>query len=197
MKMVKRLALAYIALIGGALVALPALAQTSSDLPFVKDQAVDQWRASKLVGLGVVGAEQKNIGSIEDVLIDHGGVARTVVIGVGGFLGIGEKEVAVPFKTIHWRTAPQMVAETPPMAAPPATGDAAAPPTIKTDPAATEASQGDPDVAILDMTKEQLRNAPEFHYAPTPARPDVGTPPLPNNEAQALAPAPTSGTQKP
>jgi hypothetical protein len=42
--MVKRLALAYVALIGGALVALPALAQTSSDLPFVKDQAVDQWR---------------------------------------------------------------------------------------------------------------------------------------------------------
>jgi hypothetical protein len=195
MKMMKRLG--YVALIGGALVALPASAQTSSDSPFVKNQAVSEWRASKLIGVSVMGAEQKSIGSIQEVLIDHGGIARTVVIGVGGFLGIGEKEVAVPFKAIYWRTAPQMVAETPPMASPPAAGDTAAPPTIKTDPAATEASQGHPDVAILDMTKVQLQNAPEFHYAPDPARPDVGTPPLPNNEAQALAPAPTSGTQKP
>jgi len=193
--MLKRLG--YVALVGGALIALPALAQAAGDTPFVTNQAIDQWRASKLVGVSVMGAEQKSIGTIEDVLIDHDGNAQTVVIGVGGFLGIGEKAVGVPFKTMHWRTEARMVTETAPMTAPPATGDTAGPPTVKTDPAATEASQGYPDVAILDMTKQQLQNAPDFHYAPAPARPDVGSETAPKTEAHALAPAPTNGAQKP
>ena len=193
----------YLALIGGALVALPALAQTSGDASFVTNQAIDQWRASKLVGVSVMGAEQKSIGTIEDVLIDHDGNAQTVVIGVGGFLGIGEKAVAVPFKTLHWRTEGRKVADT---TAPltgdtaPLTADTAAPATVKTvktDPAATEASQGYPDVAILDKTKEQLQHAPNFHYAPAPAQSDLGTLPSPQNDTRALAPAPTSGVQKP
>jgi hypothetical protein len=187
----------YLALIGGALVALPALAQTSGDASFVTNQAIDQWRASKLVGVSVMGAEQKSIGTIEDVLMDHDGNAQTVVIGVGGFLGIGEKAVAVPFKTLHWRTEGRKVAvdTTAPLTGDtaPLTGDTAAPATVKTvktDPAATEASQGYPDVAILDMTKEQLQHAPNFHYAPAPAQSDLGTLPSP-------PPAPTSGVQKP
>jgi hypothetical protein len=187
----------YVAPIGGALVALPALAQAAGDSPFVTNQAIDPWRTSKLVGVSVMGAEQKSIGTIEEVLIDHDGGAQTVVIGVGGFLGIGEKAVAVPFKTMHWRTEPRMVTETAPMTAPPTTGGTAAPATIKADPAATEASQGYPDVAVLDMTKEQLQNAPDFRYAPAPARPDVGTQTAPKSEAQALAPAPTNSVQKP
>jgi sporulation protein YlmC with PRC-barrel domain len=189
--------LGYVALIGGALIVLPASAQASSDSPFVNDQTIDQWRASKLVGLSVMGAEQKSIGTIEEVLIDHDGKAQTVVICVGGFLGIGEKAVAVPFKTMHWRTEAQMGTKTTPLTAPPASGDTAAPATIKSDPAATEVSQGYPDVAILDMTKAQLQNAPDFHYAPAPARPDVGSETAPKNEAQAVAPAPGNDVQKP
>jgi hypothetical protein len=189
--------LGYVALIGTTLILLPALAQASGDSPFVSDQTIDQWRASKLVGLNVMGAEQKSIGTIEEVLIDHDGKAQTVVIGVGGFLGIGGKAVAVPFKTMHWRTEARMVTETASPTAPPATGDKAAPATIKTDPTATEASQGYPDVAILDMTKAQLQNAPDFHYAPAPARPDVGSETAPKNEAQAVVPAPTNDAQKP
>ena len=101
--------LGYAALIGGTLIALPAFAQTPNDT-FVKEQAINQWRASKLVGVKVVGNDQKKIGSIEDVLLDHDGAAQTVVIGVGGFLGIGAKDVAVPFKTMQWRTEGRAVA---------------------------------------------------------------------------------------
>ena len=187
----------YVALIGGALIALPALAQAAGDSLFVANQAIDQWRASKLKGVSVMGAEQKTIGTIDEVLIDHDGNAQTVVIGVGGFLGIGEKEVAVPFKTLQWRTEGRNVAETTPMTEPPAAGGTTTPATVKTDPAATEASQGYPDMAILDMTKEQLQHAPDFHYAPEPARPVVGTQPTPQNDTQTLAPAAASGTQKP
>ncbi|MGT2478784.1 PRC-barrel domain-containing protein (plasmid) [Methylobacterium oryzae CBMB20] len=42
------------------------------------------------------------VGKIEDVLVDGGGQVRAVVIGVGGFLGIGEKSVALPFDQIAW-----------------------------------------------------------------------------------------------
>jgi hypothetical protein len=38
------------------------------------------------------------------VLVDRDGKAQAVVIGVGGFLGIGEKSVAVPFDTVLWNT---------------------------------------------------------------------------------------------
>ena len=36
--------------------------------------------------------------------MDHDGKAETVVIGIGGFLGFGTKDVAVPFAAMQWRT---------------------------------------------------------------------------------------------
>ena len=44
------------------------------------------------------------IGEIQDVLVDREGKAVAVIIGVGGFLGIGEKDVAVPFDAIRVTT---------------------------------------------------------------------------------------------
>ncbi len=44
------------------------------------------------------------VGEIEDLLIDGSGQIRAVVIGVGGFLGLGEKSVAVPFEEFAWNT---------------------------------------------------------------------------------------------
>jgi len=41
------------------------------------------------------------IGAIDDVLIGKGGNVTALVIGVGGFLGMGEKDVAVPFSDVH------------------------------------------------------------------------------------------------
>jgi sporulation protein YlmC with PRC-barrel domain len=44
------------------------------------------------------------IGEIMDVLVDRGGKATALIIGVGGFLGMGEKDVAVPFNTVQVTT---------------------------------------------------------------------------------------------
>ena len=41
------------------------------------------------------------IGEIMDVLIDRNGKATALIIGVGGFLGAGEKDVAVPFDAVQ------------------------------------------------------------------------------------------------
>jgi sporulation protein YlmC with PRC-barrel domain len=59
-------------------------------------------RGSKMIGLPVVGMDHVRVGSIEDVLIGDAGKVEAVVIGVGGFLGIGEKLVAIPYDSLAW-----------------------------------------------------------------------------------------------
>src|SRR6202171_402345 len=54
------------------------------------------WRASKMVGLNVYNDNNESVGSINDLLADKSGNIKAVVIGVGGFLGVGEHLVAVP-----------------------------------------------------------------------------------------------------
>jgi PRC-barrel domain len=176
-------------LILGIVMSMPVSAQTA-DGPFVKDQAINQWRASKLVGVSVTGPDQKKIGSIQDVLFDHDGNAQVVVINVGGFLGIGAKSVGVPFKTMQWRTEGRASATVGPATMAPS--DSAKPAVVKTDPAATEASQGYPDMGVLNMTKAQLQSAPDFKYAPTPTA-DAGA--AAANPA-AASPSPMAETPK-
>jgi sporulation protein YlmC with PRC-barrel domain len=199
--------LAYVGLISAALAASPGFAQTtnnsapsSSSQPaaqpektdqsaakagasdtsgsFVTQQAMDQWRASKLVGVAVYGPDQKKVGSIKDILMDHDGNAQVIVMGVGGFLGIGAKDVAVPFKSMQWRTEGRAVATNPPgssTSGTSGTGMTSAPATTKTNPQATEASQGYPDMGIINMTEAQLKAAPDFHYAQSPSSESAST----------------------
>ena len=135
----------------------------------VTNQSIDEWRAPKLIGVAVYGPDNKKIGTITDILIGHDGAARLVVIGVGGFLGMGTKDVAVPFGALQWRTESCNVPTEPASTvANTATGEAAKPQTRKIDPAAEEASQGYPDKAMLNMTVAQLKAAPDFKYAPDP-----------------------------
>lgn len=44
--------------------------------------------------------KESKIGDIDDVLVDKEGRITAFVIGVGGFLGVGEKDVAVPFSAV-------------------------------------------------------------------------------------------------
>ena len=46
----------------------------------------------------------KKIGEIMDVLVDREGKVTALIIGVGGFLGAGEKDVAVPFNAVQAKT---------------------------------------------------------------------------------------------
>src|SRR6476660_9759804 len=77
-----------------------ALAQTRTSDPFITVQPADQWLASQFIGQGVSNEAGEMIGSIKDVLFDKSGRMANVVIGVGGFLGIGEKDVAVPYNAL-------------------------------------------------------------------------------------------------
>lgn len=60
------------------------------------------WRASRLIGSSIVNASNELIGDINDLLVGADGKVSSVVVGVGGFLGIGEKNVALPFSELSF-----------------------------------------------------------------------------------------------
>ena len=59
-----------------------------------------EYRSSKLIGTKVKNGAGETIGDINEVLLAKDGKAAAVVIGVGGFLGVGEREVAVAFDSL-------------------------------------------------------------------------------------------------
>ena len=80
--------------------AVPALAQ---DSPFKLSQDISEWRMANYIGKPIVNATGEKIGDVSDVLFDRTGKITTVVIGVGGFLGLGAKQVAIPFEAVTYR----------------------------------------------------------------------------------------------
>jgi sporulation protein YlmC with PRC-barrel domain len=62
---------------------------------FVMSQKPDQWLASKFRGTDVLGADGKKIGDVTDILFDKTGKIEAFVVSIGGFLGMGSKEVAL------------------------------------------------------------------------------------------------------
>jgi sporulation protein YlmC with PRC-barrel domain len=153
---------------------LPAPKQISGNgtggEPFAAKQSVAQWRAPKLIGVAVYSADHRRVGVVKDVLIGHDGAVQVVVIGVGGFLGLGAKDVGVPFDSVEWRTEGRVVPTHHPTVNPLSASNTAGgqPAPRKIDAAAAEASQGYPDKALLKVTLTQLQSAPNFHYAPNP-----------------------------
>lgn len=67
---------------------------------YLTEQGADQIAASTYIGQSVYNASDESIGEINDVIFTKDGSVEAAVIGVGGFLGIGEKNVAVPLDTI-------------------------------------------------------------------------------------------------
>jgi sporulation protein YlmC with PRC-barrel domain len=68
---------------------------------FTTNQAPGQWLVGSLWDKSVYNAAGKSIGDLKDVLIDKDGKVTALVIGVGGFLGLGEKNVAVDYNYLQ------------------------------------------------------------------------------------------------
>ena len=62
---------------------------------FVTSQRPDQWLASKFKGTNVMSSDNQKIGDVSDILFDKTGKIEAFVVSVGGFLGVGAKEVAL------------------------------------------------------------------------------------------------------
>ncbi|WP_072393130.1 PRC-barrel domain-containing protein [Hyphomicrobium sp. CS1GBMeth3] len=68
---------------------------------FASSQAADEWRSSRLVGQTVYNSANERIGDINDLILGPDGKISHAVIGVGGFLGMGEKLVGVSFSDLQ------------------------------------------------------------------------------------------------
>ena len=76
----------------------------------MQSQQATDWRSSKLIGATVYGSDNSSIGEINDIVLASDGKVNGVVIGVGGFLGVGEKNVAVPFEKLNVTRKPDTAA---------------------------------------------------------------------------------------
>src|ERR1044072_4312342 len=165
-------------LLAAALLSSTAMAQTTSTNPpppaaktdaSVPKLSSPHWRSSKMIGLNVYNEQNEKLGDINEIILDKDGKVLGYVVGVGGFLGMGEHDILVEPSKIKFVNEPrrtQTSANNPP-ANPPATN----PPTgartsdaPRTAPrAATE--QWYPDHAMLNATKDQLKALPQFKYS--------------------------------
>jgi sporulation protein YlmC with PRC-barrel domain len=76
----------------------PAPTRTG-DATWYTHQATDI-RASKLIGTRVVNAANETVGDVNEVVLTPDGQVAALIVGVGGFLGIGEREVAVGYSSV-------------------------------------------------------------------------------------------------
>ena len=163
------------ALVSTALLATVASAQTPTDRSNSASSTVSSstlqgdWRASKVVGLKVYNDNNESLGSINDLVMDKSGNIKAVVLGVGGFLGVGEHLIAVPLDKIKFSNEPVSYtsvssnapnAGTSRPASSTTTGSAANPPAATSKP-----NPWYPDHAMLNATKDELKNMPEFKYS--------------------------------
>ncbi|WP_372397196.1 PRC-barrel domain-containing protein [Azospirillum sp. HJ39] len=58
--------------------------------------------ADELIGKNVYGRDNNKIGEVDDVILDGTGQAKQLVVSSGGFLGIGEKQVAIDYTAANW-----------------------------------------------------------------------------------------------
>jgi sporulation protein YlmC with PRC-barrel domain len=82
-----------------------AASTVNSGAAFITAATANDHLASKLIGADVydsTAANAQSIGKVNDILIGDNGAINGVVVGVGGFLGVGEKNVALAYPTLQW-----------------------------------------------------------------------------------------------
>ena len=155
------------ALLASSLLSVPAFAQSAqkSD-PSAAAQTQGTWRTSKMISLNVYNNNNEKIGDINELITDSSSKIDAVVIGVGGFLGMGERNVGLPWSQLKFVMEPR-----PANAASSSTtqtttvGAGAGTPAATTTTTTTVASNRDyPDHVVINMTKEQLAALPAFKY---------------------------------
>ena len=165
------------ALAGTALLATTASAQTpaasgdpATGTSIPESSLKGDWRASKVVGLKVYNDDNESLGSINDLLMDKGGNIKAVVIGVGGFLGVGQHFVAVPLDKVKFVNEPVAYTGTAGSGAGGAGGAMARPSTTTGSagtggPATSRPNPWYPDHATFNANKDELKAMPEFKYS--------------------------------
>ena len=168
----------------------PCWAQTAPG-GFLTELPPGATRLSRMIGVDVIGSDIARLGEVKEVLVDAGGTVSGVVVAAGGVLGIGARDVALPYGAFLWNYAAaptelprssstggepggdaaqaRRADATAPGPAAPAevtgtVGDPARPSEGLRPEGATTPVTGDgaPVRAVLRLTREDLRAAPAF-----------------------------------
>ena len=126
-----------------------AAKNSAANVRAITAQQPNQWLGSTLIGMTVVDPDNNSIGEVNDLLVEQDGQVRALIIGVGGFLGIGEKDVALPMSAFSVLPADRRASGT----------NAASntnPPNNRADASSSS------DRLRLSMTKDQLKQHAEF-----------------------------------
>ena len=178
------------ALLSAAIIGGPAYAQTAQpaqpaaapaatagQVAGSKMMLKGNWRASKLMGLDVYNEANEKLGDINELILDKDGKINAVVIGVGGFLGMGEHDIAVSMDKLKFVETPVRTSAATPTGTAPAgtvrettTGAATTTTTTTTNTATTTARTANandwtPDHAVMSGTKDQLKAMTQFKYS--------------------------------
>ena len=146
---------AIVAMMATAAVAQSTSAQSSSQSTQTAS-AKSEWQASKLIGTNVYNAQNEKIGDIKELLLDQNGKIDQVAVSVGGFLGMGEHDVAVNFSELKWVNEPVRSSTS---------SNSGATPLSTTGSSTQDTSKRTyPDHAVLDASKDQLKSMPQFDY---------------------------------
>ncbi|MCK1625904.1 PRC-barrel domain-containing protein [Bradyrhizobium sp. 160] len=160
-----------IALLGTAVIGSAAFAQSTQPAdraaPAATAQPADakmalkgNWRASKLMGLNVYNEANEKLGDINELLVDKSGKINAVVIGIGGFLGMGEHDIAVSMDKLKFVEEPVRTSST--------STSTTSRDTTTTGAASTSTTNRNdwvPDHAVMSGNKEQLKALPQFKYS--------------------------------
>jgi sporulation protein YlmC with PRC-barrel domain len=77
--------------------------QAATGQPQWYSHQANEMRASKLIGTNVVNSANESVCEVNDIMLSKDGQVAAVIVGVGGFLGMGERNVAVDFKSLQTR----------------------------------------------------------------------------------------------
>jgi len=169
------------ALLSAAVFSAPAYAQTAQPADRAAPAATTvgshekmalkgNWRASKLMGLDVYNEANEKLGDVNELILDKNGKVSAVVIGVGGFLGMGEHDIAVSMDKLKFVEEPVRTSSTAPATTTretttKETTTGAATTTTTTTARTADANDWVPDHAVMSGTKEQLKAMPQFKYS--------------------------------
>ena len=142
--------------------AAPAATTTSSQ---EKMALKGNWRASKLMGLDVYNEGNEKLGDINELILDKSGKVAAVIIGVGGFLGMGEHDIAVSMDKLKFVEEPMRTSSTATTKETTSKETTTGAATTTTTARTSNANDWTPDHAVMSGTKEQLKAMPQFKYS--------------------------------
>ena len=149
--------------------ASPPAAQPSSPAPSSSSATApkaqgEMWRASKLIGLNVYNDKNEKLGDISEILLDKSGKVDGVVLGVGGFLGMGKHDILVQMDKLKFVNEPVKTSSPSPSGTTGA-GSASRPAPSQSASSTASTSKWYPDHAVMSgATKDSLKSTPAFKF---------------------------------